>query len=351
MRVACPACGRPGTITAARVGDAGIQVKVIHKKGEACAVTRHVCSLPNAPMGKWGRAVRPAALAGGDQYLTPFIEQLAPPHAVYAELFGGFAAVLSAKPPAYLEIYNDINPLVYNLMYCIARRRCLNSLIERIRGIALSRTVWRRVIDSIDIIRPGAEPDPEAAFAFLYAIYNSHNGMIYAHPSFRLPTDGHNQSRPITWHVNLPRRLEELHRRIRRVVFYNRHWRVLDRWLDCPNAWVYLDPPHHTVSDYDNYRYYAARWTREDFDDLMRAIARAKAKVLLKYTDRNGEVADAARRLGLHYITAKYRTAIKAQKSAAEWRAVDTVYTFVMNYEPPRSVRPAGYIAKIIEVR
>jgi len=351
MRIACPVCGRPGTITVARDGGVWIQVKVIHRKGEACAATRYICDLPNAPGGKWGRAIRPTTLAGGDQYLTSFIEQLAPPHAIYAELFGGFAAVLSAKPPAYIEIYNDINPNVYNLMYCIARRRCLSALIARIRGATLSRVVWRSIIDSIHDIKPKADPDPDAAFAFLYAVFNSHNGMIYAHPSFRLPTDGHAQSRPVTWHINMPERLEQLHRRIRRVVFFNRHWRALDRWFECKNAWIYLDPPHHTVGDYDNYRFYAARWTREDFEDVLRVMSRARAKVLLKYTDRSGEVAEAARRMGLHYITVKYRTAMKAQKLATEWYSVDTIYTFVANYELPRSVRPAGYVTKIIEVR
>jgi len=344
-------CGRVGVVTSARAYDARLQVKVAHRRDDYCAITTRLCELPPAPPGEWRVAPRPVALAGGDNYLVPFIAQLAPPHAVYAELFGGFASVLASKPRAHVDVYNDVNPHIYHLMHCVARRRCLSALVARIMATVPSRDMWRRAVDALWDVKPETDPDPDVAFHYLYAAFNAHNGMVYANPSFRLPTDGRGQSRPTTWRA-LPRRLEELHRRIKHAVFFNRHWRLLDWLLDLPCAWVYLDPPHHTLADaeYDNYRFYAARWSRDDFEDVIRAVARARARVLLKYTDRGGEVADVARRLGLHGVVVEYATAMKAQKTATEWRAVTTRYTFVANYEIPRGVRPAGYVKKVVEV-
>jgi len=48
-------------------------------------------------------------------------------------------------------------------------------------------------------------------------------------------------------------------------------------------------------------------------------------------------------------MVVEYATAMKAQKTAAEWRAVTTVYTFAANYSIPR-VTPAGYVKKVVEV-
>lgn len=57
------------------------------------------------------RAPRKRALArylGGKNRIAPWIIGFFPPHKFYVEPFGGSAAVLLNKQPAFLEIYNDL---------------------------------------------------------------------------------------------------------------------------------------------------------------------------------------------------------------------------------------------------
>jgi len=44
---------------------------------------------------------------GGKQYLVDQLVELIPPHRIYVEVFGGAAALLFAKQPSELEIYNE----------------------------------------------------------------------------------------------------------------------------------------------------------------------------------------------------------------------------------------------------
>lgn len=46
---------------------------------------------------------------GGKSKLVRKLLPLLPPHRVYVEAFGGAAALLLAKPPSPVEVFNDID--------------------------------------------------------------------------------------------------------------------------------------------------------------------------------------------------------------------------------------------------
>lgn len=54
--------------------------------------------------------------------MAQFIIQHFPPHICYVEPFGGGASVLLRKPPAHLEVYNDIGGLVVNFFRVLRER-------------------------------------------------------------------------------------------------------------------------------------------------------------------------------------------------------------------------------------
>jgi len=53
--------------------------------------------------------ISPVAWYGGKSRLSAWIVGLLPRHDSYIEVFGGGASVLFRKPPARLEVYNDID--------------------------------------------------------------------------------------------------------------------------------------------------------------------------------------------------------------------------------------------------
>src|SRR5205085_8078546 len=65
------------------------------------------------PMGKTIRP--PVKWHGGKHYLCQRIIEEFPPHHTYVEPFGGAASVLLNKPPAVVEVYNDLDQRITRL--------------------------------------------------------------------------------------------------------------------------------------------------------------------------------------------------------------------------------------------
>src|SRR5690242_14460533 len=52
---------------------------------------------------------KPFPWYGGKGALAPLLVSLLPVHEVYCEVFGGSGALLFAKPPSRLEVFNDLD--------------------------------------------------------------------------------------------------------------------------------------------------------------------------------------------------------------------------------------------------
>jgi len=74
---------------------------------------------------------------GGKGKIAAWIAQSLPPHDVYVEPFGGAASVLLAKPPAPLEVYNDLWGEVVNFFRVL--RDDSDALLSK-----LNLTPWSR---------------------------------------------------------------------------------------------------------------------------------------------------------------------------------------------------------------
>ncbi|HET8629306.1 MAG TPA: DNA adenine methylase, partial [Thermomicrobiales bacterium] len=97
---------------------------------------------------------------GAKWLLAPWIVAQFPPHRVYLEPYFGSGAVLFAKPPAPIELVNDLDSQVVNLFRVIRERPA-----ELAQALAL--TPWARE----EFTRANAEPettdDVERARLFL----------------------------------------------------------------------------------------------------------------------------------------------------------------------------------------
>lgn len=75
----------------------------------------------------------PLRYFGGKWQLADWIMQYFPQHKVYVEPFGGGASVLLQKPPAFLDVYNDLNGDVVNFFKVLR-----NQEADLIRAIELT---------------------------------------------------------------------------------------------------------------------------------------------------------------------------------------------------------------------
>jgi len=343
VKVICPVCGREGTlIRRVRRGEyADVEYFYVrhYVNGEKVehGVTRYADKL--MPSGTAGRVYKIVKYPGGDSHIVQFLLQLTPPHIIYVEVFGGGVSLLTAKPVAKVEVYNDRSSRLVNLFKCVADRKCSQRLIELIKSIPASREVFnearRRNAMPIPIDRM---PDAEEAFYTLYVKFWSIGG----HGDSFSAVDLYGGTTPhvVFWHSYIDK-IKRLRRRLKRVVFENEDWRYIIRRYDKEYTWFYLDPPHHNTP-YSEY-YVAAdvpRWTEKDFIELLDVLLGIRGKFTLKYTwDEDVEREIAAR--GFRYVVVEYLS--------AETRRSLKHYIFATNYAPQRPLRPAGYVSSIVK--
>src|SRR5271166_1742362 len=102
------------------------------------------------------RIPSPITWFGGKSRLAPRIIGYFPPHKTYVELFGGSAAVLLAKEPSPVEVFNDIDNQLFNLFRVLRDDRAFRRLQ---RGIEL--TLYSRA--EFDLAKQESDDPVESA--------------------------------------------------------------------------------------------------------------------------------------------------------------------------------------------
>ena len=169
-------------------------------------------------------------VAGAKARLAPWIISHFPPHQLYCEPFGGSAAVLLAKEPSELEIYNDLDrDLVLFFQTLVSRPR---ELLE-----AVDACLYSAVIDE----KPTAD-NVELARRFFQA-----NNTTWSHSqSFRTQKRVGERKRTLLDQFEERKRfLHIVAERIRGVIFENRDAVDIIQKYDGPEVLFYVDPPYY----------------------------------------------------------------------------------------------------------
>src|SRR5947207_368332 len=77
---------------------------------------------------------KPFAWYGGKEALASTLVSLLPRHRVYIEVFGGSGALLFAKAPSALEVFNDLDSGVTNF-FRVLRNRAQAEELQRLLGL------------------------------------------------------------------------------------------------------------------------------------------------------------------------------------------------------------------------
>ncbi|MFT3895311.1 MAG: DNA adenine methylase [Anaerolineales bacterium] len=164
-----------------------------------------------------------------------------PPHNCWVEAFCGSAALTLAKPPAPIEVINDIDNEIINLF---AQLR--NNHDELSRQIELTPYASQELVNAR--IKNANDSDLERARKFLVQSMMAVNGIFGEERGGFSFSDSYSrnqrEARVNRWN-NLPERLAKVVERLKNVRIENKDAiALLENYVDRPATLVYLDPPY-----------------------------------------------------------------------------------------------------------
>lgn len=182
----------------------------------------------------------------------------------YIEVFGGAGWVLFAKERhAKTEVYNDVNSNLVNLYRCVKYHP--EALQKELEWMLISREQFFDSVAQTDI---RGMTDIQRAARFYYDIKLSFGSNL---KTFSVkPT---NMKESIAY-------LQDVSRRLNKVVVENVDFERLIKIYDRETALFYCDPPY-----YDAEKYYPDRFQPEDHERLHNALSRIKGRFILSYND------------------------------------------------------------------
>ena len=180
----------------------------------------------------------------------------------YIEVFGGGGSILFHKENhAKLEVYNDLNSCLVNLFRCAKYHRA--ELQREISGYFNSREVFEEIKEKMKI--SGFTDIQRAA-------------MVYVQVKISYGSDtktfGCNRKSLSSDY------LEQIEKRLERVVIENKDFEDLIKVYDRPKALFYCDPPYHKTENY-----YDATFTEADHERLKAILNGIKGRFILSYND------------------------------------------------------------------
>jgi DNA adenine methylase len=116
------------------------------------------------------RIASPITWFGGKSRLAPRIVKYFPPHRTYVEPFGGSAAVLLAKEPSSIEVFNDIDKQLFNLFRVLRHEPSFRQLQK-----GLELTLYSRA--EFDLAKQQSNDPVEAARRLVVRQRQSRGGL------------------------------------------------------------------------------------------------------------------------------------------------------------------------------
>ncbi len=216
---------------------------------------------------------KPFAWYGGKQSLAPLLVSLLPTHRVYCEVFGGSGALLFAKVPSELEIFNDLDSGVTNFFRVLRTPEQAKALQGQLELTPYAREEY------YDCLKQWNETsDPvEKARMWYTAVMQSMNSSIRNTGWSSTKAPGSNPARAWT---NSIAHLSDCVSRLSCVEIDNRDFEYVIRAYDGPSTCFYLDPPY-VLDTRRKGRCYFHEMSEDDHQRLLRCILQVKGMVLL----------------------------------------------------------------------
>lgn len=215
----------------------------------------------------------------------------------YIEVFGGAGWVLFGKEPGKeMEIYNDANGELVNL-YRIVKYH--PEALQKELSYTLNSYEQFNICKN-QLAAEGLTDIQRAARFYILIKHSYAANLEYYSGRERIPERG------IAY-------LEEISKRLRKVVIENRDFERILKIYDRENALFYLDPPYHSTE-----KYYSVAFTEADHKRIKDCLDKIKGKFILSY-NRDSFVEELYKDYNLHPVSRRNNILEKFKKPMRKW--------------------------------
>lgn len=175
---------------------------------------------------------------GGKRRLASTLLPRFPAHQCYVEVFAGGAALYFLRPPAPVEVINDINGEIVNLYRVVQRH--LEEFVRQFKWMLTSRQVfeWQQAT------APETLTDIQRAARFFYLQHTCFGGKVEGQ------TFGTATTAPPVNLLRIEEQLSAAHLRLSGTTIERLDWASCLAKYDRPHTFFYLDPPYWETEGY-----------------------------------------------------------------------------------------------------
>ena len=225
---------------------------------------------------------------GGKRRLAKDILPVFPEHTCYVEAFAGAAALFFMKPPAKVEVLNDVNGDMVNLYRVVQHH--MEEFLRHFKWALTSREIygWAKATP------PATLTDIQRAARFFYLQKNGFGGKVEGQ-TFGTATTSKSR-------LNLLRLEEDLsaaHLRLHQVTIERLDWQQCFERYDRPHTLFYLDPPYWGTEGY------GVGFGLDQYDQMADRLRTMKGKAVISVNDIP-EMREAFKGLTIKRLTTKY---------------------------------------------
>jgi len=212
---------------------------------------------------------------------------------IYLETFGGmfwcfFNMDLTKYPNLKKVVYNDFNPLNYNLFKCVQNPtellKAINSIDCQKQGVDTTPSIYKEqfVKFQAEIFNEGFKvnvPDYETAAKYVYVLTQVFSGSKPETSSF-IDLKGNYKSKYLTFRDKLskPNWVDHF---LKITDVENMDFEDVIKKYDSEKTYIYLDPPYWKTENY----YSNHDFDRNDHERLAKVLQQVKGKFSLSYYD------------------------------------------------------------------
>lgn len=210
---------------------------------------------------------------GGKHYLAKKIIPYFPEHITYVEMFGGGASVLLQKSPSKIEIFNDINGDLINFFRVLRDKEKFKEFYETVNLIPYSRQEYNENRDSL---HEGLEV--ERAIKFFIIAKMSFGGNFGSSWGYVRFLSRNNKSSVVNTWLNAIKLLPEISNRLKEVQIDNRDYKIIMKYFNDPNIFIYADPPYLNVRS-KNLTF--KNWTEKQHEEFLNLCLNSNSKIMI----------------------------------------------------------------------